>query len=218
MKLIHGSAVTCLAVGILVLAPSCATKHSSGDGPRPGSGIAEYRRVSTDAEKALSRALASLAAVSAQSNVCSPEVLRSFSGEIRQLQVDSLQIRARSLAMQARGDAYFERWQENMASVRDPKVRALVEAQRPALQESFHRIKSLSREGREALNPFLDELRQLRNALEKDPASLHSDRAQRWIESATGNGKHVEQCVLGIQQELDSMSARVTPPANSTNE
>src|SRR5262249_14884610 len=146
-----------------------------------GSGIAEYREVVGKAQNAVQAALTSLAAVGAQSNRSSLEVLTNFSAEVQRLQVGSIQMRARSEAIQARGDAYFEHWNQNLARVKDPEVRALAQQNRPRLQQSFGEIKRLTLEGREAFKPFLSELRHLRTALERDPASLSSTDAQNWI-------------------------------------
>jgi len=199
----------------LLLAAGCASKEPATPPARPGSGIAEYREVVGKAQNAVQAALTSLAAVGAQSNRSSPEVLTNFSAEVQRLQVGSIQMRARSEAIQARGDAYFEHWNQNLARVKDPEVRALAQQNRPRLQQSFGEIKRLTLEGREAFKPFLSELRHLRTALERDPASLSSTDAQNWISSAREHGQKVEQCLASIKKELDSMTAMITPPGKA---
>jgi DNA repair exonuclease SbcCD ATPase subunit len=212
------TATSFLLLATLMLGFGCASKQESTEKIRPGSRIPEYRQVTVGAEKAVEAVLASLTTVGAQSNQCPPEVLTNFSAEVRRLQVESVQVRARTEAMQARGDEYFNHWQQTLARVEDPQMRALVEKERPALQQSFGNIKSLSREGREAYQPFIASLRQVRNALEKDPASLASEPVQASIKTAQEKGGEVRERLLGMQHELDSMSALLTPPrkTNST--
>jgi hypothetical protein len=203
-----------LTLAAAVLAAGCASKdHSNQTTPsaRPGSGIAEYRQVATNAQTAVRAALTSLGTVSAQSDRCAPEVLTSFSAEVRRLQVESIQLRARSEAMQSRGDAYFDHWHERLARIQDPEVRKLAQQNRPQLQQSFAEIKRLSQDGRQAFKPFIAGLRQLRNALEHDPASLPGADTQSLITTTRENGQRVEQCLAGIERELDSMSAVITP-------
>jgi hypothetical protein len=203
-----------LALAAAVMAAGCASKdhsNSTTPSPRPGTGIAEYRQVATNAQAAVRAALASLAAVSAQSDRCAPEVLTSFSAEVRRLQVESIQLRARSEAMQSRGDAYFDHWHERLAGIQDPEVRSLAQQKRVELQQSFAEIKRLSQDGRQAFKPFISGLRQLRNALEHDPASLSGADTQSTIASTREQGQRVEQCLAGIERELDSMSAAITP-------
>jgi hypothetical protein len=202
---------------LLLLLAGCASKQTAPAQGKPGDGIAEYRQIAVDAERALGEALGALASVQAESNVCSPPVLAAFSTEVQQVQVESLQIRARSQAMQARGDAYFAHWHENLTTVADPQVRARIESRRPQLEESFRRIKALSQEGREAFQPFLADLRPLRNRLEKDPASLGTDTVQELVRRAAENGRRVQNRIAGVARELDSMRAMLFPEAQSGN-
>ncbi len=195
----------------LLLLAGCASSGSQAKKPRPRDGIAEYRQVAVDARKAMRSALNSLAAVSAEPNRCPPKVLSAFSAEMQRLQVDSLQLRARAQAMEARGDAYFDRWHENLARVKNPDVRALAETRRPDLEESFRRIKRLSQAARQAFAPFQSSMRQLRNALETDPASVSAAETRISIAAAKENGERVEQCLAAVIVELDSMRALLTP-------
>jgi len=212
-----GTATAILSAGAILLWPGCASKEKSGEKIRPGSRIPEYRQAMVRAEKPVNAVLASLATVSAQSNQCPPNVLTNFTAEVRRLQVESVQARARTEAMQTRGDEYFNHWRETLARVEDPEVRALVEKERPALQESFEKIKSLSREGRQEFQPFIGSLRQVRNALEKDPASLASDSVQGSIKTAREKGGEVRERLMGVQRELDRISALLAPPGKRSN-
>jgi hypothetical protein len=203
-----------LSVMAVLMVTGCASK-SPATSPRPGSGIAEYREVTSTAQKAVAAALEALAAVSGQSNRCPPEVLTNFSVAVQRLQVESVQIRARSQAIMARGDDYFEHWHERMAGVQDPEVRALAEKNRSQLQQNFAEIKRLSQDGREAFQPFIAALRKLRNGLENDPSSLTGGPGQDTLKSARENGERVAQSLAGIQRELDSMSSMITPKTGS---
>jgi hypothetical protein len=199
----------------LWLAAGCASHDRSQETNRPGSGIAEYRQLASAAQKSVDLALNALAMVSAQSDRCPPEVLSNFVSEVRQLQVESVQVRARSQAMQARGDAYFNDWHSNLARVEDPEIRALAEKHHAQLAQSFGRIKELSQEGHENFRPFIGALRQLRNSLEKDPASLSTAATQSSLKAAKENGQRVGHFLEGITRELDSMSSLITPPGKS---
>lgn len=199
-----------IALPIVLLTVGCVSNAPNSAKPPPGSDIAEYRKAVADAQNALGRSLTSLAAVSAQSNRCSPKVVAAFSDEFQRLEVESVQLREHFQAMQARGDAYFESWHNQMAQGQELQMRAALESQRPALQEHFQKIEALSQEGREAFAPFLAGLRNLRNSLEKDPASLGTQTTQETLASTRAYGEHVDRCLVAIGRELDSMSAILT--------
>jgi hypothetical protein len=201
-----------MALPIVFLAVGCVSNTPGSTNPPPGSDIAEYRKAVTDAQKALGRTLSSLAAVSAQSNRCPPKMVTGFSKEFQRLEEESMGLRERFQAVQARGDAYFESWQEEMERINDPQMRALVENQRPELHEHFLKIKALSQEGREAFGPFLAGLRKIRNSLEKDPASPGTQTMQETLVSTRAYGDRVARCLADIRHELDCMAAMLTPP------
>jgi hypothetical protein len=205
-----------LALVAVLLMAGCASKTAVQDVRPPGSGIAEYRQIASSAQVAVQAALKALVRVKVQTNGCSPQALAALSNQVHRLQVDSLKVRARSQALLVRGDAYFDQWHEQMARIPDSELRSLAETRKPQLQESFRKIKSLSQEGRAAFDPFLSELRQIRNLLEKDVGSVGIDNTQDRIRQAADNGNHVERCLVGITHELDAMQAMVTPLANST--
>jgi hypothetical protein len=205
------SALTLCCIAAVILGPSCASPENPSQGTRPGAGIAEYRQIAVGAEKQVQAMLLTVAAVSAQSNLCSADVLTNYSAQVQRLQIDSVQVRARSQALQARGDAYFESWHENIARVDDRKLRALAETRRPLLQQSFTEIKRLSVQARASFDPFLAELRQVRNALEKDSSSVQAAHIQELLGHAAQNGERVEAALVGIIRELDSMQTMITP-------
>jgi hypothetical protein len=208
-------AVLLLAASAMAMA-GCATGKTSSQTPKPGEGIALYRQLVKESLKSIGTTVSSLERVSAQTDRCSPRLVKAFSREVQELQAESIKVRSRSQAIQARGEAYFQNWHENLASVKDPKVRELAERHRPELQQCFTRIKAGSQRAGEAFRPFLAGLRRLQNALETDPGSVGMGSTRETIRATREHGAQVEQALLGIRQELDAMTAMVTPTKPQT--
>src|SRR5689334_3816408 len=101
----------------------CAGHEPKSTTPEFGSGVTEYKQLTEGALTAVHAALDSLNKVSAHSAPCPPDVIAEFSHQVQKLQIDSLRIRARGQAIQARGDAYFASWSESIARIKDPKIR-----------------------------------------------------------------------------------------------
>jgi hypothetical protein len=205
------SGVLLLAAVVTALA-GCATPDDASQPPRPQDGIAEYRQIVKDAHEAMGAALRSLDQVSAQTDRCPPKVLAAFSKDLERLEVESIQVRARSQAMLARGDAYFENWHENLARVENPKVRELAQQRRPEFQRSFANIKRNSDTTREAFKLFLSGLRRLQTTLEIDSASVGADATKDLIHVTKERGRQVEQGIAAVGDELKAMALMLTPP------
>jgi hypothetical protein len=206
--------VTLTVVGLAL--GGCATPEASGSSPKPGEGIARYRQLVRESGMAIAAMGSALDRVGAQTNRCPAGLVKAFSREVQRLQAESIRVRSRSQAIQARGDAYFQNWQENLASVKDPQVRALADERRPQLQDCFARIKMGSQKAGEAFRPFLAGLRKLQNALETDAGSVGAQSTRELIRSTREQGGKVEQALTGIGQELDAMTALVTPAKSGT--
>jgi hypothetical protein len=209
------SIAICMAGAVIALFTSCASKESAREPLRPGSGIAEFRQIADNATKALQTALSSQDVVAAQSNHCSPAALAAFNDAVQRLQVESLQVRARSQAILTRGDAYFEQWDETLKRVKDPEVRTLAEKNRSLLQQHFQQVKRSSEEARAIFNPFLSGLRTLRNSLESDPGCLKTQANWELLAATRDGGRQLLQKLAGIRDELGSMQALLTPTRRS---
>jgi hypothetical protein len=206
--------IICLLPFVVSLLCGCATKEPSTTVPGEQNGIIEYQQITLDAMAAVKRALQSLDQVAAQASPCPTNIVDGFADEVQSLQVDSTQVRAHAQAIQARGDAYFDNWSENLAHVKDPQVRQRAEQYHPQLQQSFSKIKLTSQEAGAAFRSFFAGLRKLRTSLEKDPGVIGSDSSKDLIRTTRTNGEQVLQLLGSIKAELETMQTMLHGTAN----
>ena len=205
----HWPALALLGAG-LVLFAGCATKSEDRNAPTPREDLAEYRQVAVDAQKVVKATLQSLDRTVARTP-CPPGAFKAFTKDVQRLEVDSFKVRARAQAIRSRGQAYFEQWQEHLASVQDPEVRKLAEQRRDRLQERFAQIRLQTQQAREAFQPFMAGLRRLRNGLGNDPAIAGTDSMKEVIRTIRNNGEKVEAGLTAILGELDAVAAILRP-------
>jgi hypothetical protein len=79
------------------------------------------------------------------------------------------------------------------------------------LEASFGKIKLGSQSARQAFQPFLAGLQQLRTALEKDPNAMAADSNKELVRTTAKNGRQVQGSLTGIQDELRHMTAMLMP-------
>jgi len=203
--------INLLAAVLAMALAGCATKDSTSRTLKPGNGIVEYHQVTTNAIKAVRSALSSLHSTSGYTNGVPTKVRSAFIKEVERLEVDSIQVRARSQAILDRGDAYFKNWHENLAHIEDPKIRDLAIEHRSELESSFGTIKATSQRARQSFQPFLDGLRKLRTIVENDPRGMADDKGRDLTRATEEHGRQVEQELSGIRDELNNMTAMLTP-------
>jgi hypothetical protein len=208
--LLHSASAVLLAFLISNLC-GCATKAPSKAVPQQQNGVTEYRQITIDAIAAVEVALQSLNRVDAQTSPCSTEVVDAFADEVQRLQIESIRVRAHAQAIQARGDAYFENWSENLARVKDPHVRELAEHFRPQLQQSFSKIKLASQDAGASFRNFFFGLRKLRTSLQTNPETIEIPSMKELIRTTRLSGEQLLQLLGSIKVELQTMTAMLTP-------
>src|SRR5580765_5200908 len=87
---------------VLGLFPGCATHPDATSAPRPGSGVYEYRQLTSESVTGVLKALGWLEQVSAQAGRCPSKIVSGFAKQVEQLQVESIRVRARGQAIRAR--------------------------------------------------------------------------------------------------------------------
>jgi hypothetical protein len=193
----------------------CATNDGTS-APRPGTGVAEYTQITKEAQKAVSATLDSLDKVSAHTNECPANLRETLARDVERLQVDSLRIRARAQAIQARGDAYFADWSETLKQIQNPGVREAAERNHPQLEQSFSRIKLASQQAGSAFKPFLSGVRQLHINLDNNPSATGSDSGSELLKTTRAHGQEVLKQLSVVTNELHEITVLLTLARNTS--
>ena len=207
-------ALPCLAAALVASAliatlPGCATRSAESHPHK--NYILEYRQMTADAAAAIRTTLQALDAVMASTNTPPQPAAERFADQVNRLEVDSIKVRARSQAMLARGDAYFEQWHHHLAHIQDPEIRAMAEQRHPQLQESFTRVKQLSAQTRDHFQPLKSDLRKIRGLLEADPNAATNPANNDLLQTTRREGSLVDQDLAALLDELDKAEALVKP-------
>jgi len=194
----------------LGLFAGCATQERTTSTSRPGSGVHEYRQLTSESATAVLTALSWLERVSAQTGRCPPKTVSGFAKQVEQLQVNSIRVRARAQAIRARGEAYFEAWTKNSNDMGAAPPRPAPE-RLPQIKESFTRIKLASQEAGESFRPFFGGLRNLRAELEADPSVIETEKARTMIRTTRERGLLVLQKLGVLEDELQALLPLLAP-------
>src|SRR3954471_23190632 len=76
--------------------------------------------------------------------------------------------------MRGNGQAYINKWQNEMDTIQDPTIKANLAQRRDAVRANFESIRNSASSARDAYDPFLSDLKQIQKALQIDqsPAAL----------------------------------------------
>lgn len=175
----------------------------------PPDDLADFQKVAVQARAAFEKASFSLDQVAASGKSCPPPVVASYKKAVADLEVISVQARAKSQAVIARGDAYFEDWEDHVEKVQSLRAQALMEERRPQLQETFNRLKDACAQTHGVFQPFLTGLREVRTVLENNPDSISTEPNQNLIHNTQLHGRDVALCVDAVRKNLDDLVSQV---------
>ncbi len=193
--------VAALALLVLGFLAACATQKPATAPPKPGTGAEEYRRLTSESAAAILEALRRLEDVDAQATRCPPQIVSAFADQVERLQVESIKVRARAKAIEARGEAYLEAWTAGGQALSEAPPPPAAERM-PQVRESFARIKLASQETGQAYRQFFADLRRLRAELETDSGAIETAKTKDLIRSSREHGWQVLQKLGVLRHEL----------------
>jgi hypothetical protein len=186
---------------------------SSGSGvARRSSGaddMAAYDQLVAESRQAAAASLAALEQVAACGTNCPPAVVTAFQRNVDDFDVGSLSVREHFHAILARGDKFFDTWEQQVAQMKEPGPRALAEQRRTQLLDSFHRIEACSSQTSGDFQRFLAGLQQLADQLDVNPGCLATPPTQALIAATETSGRQMEQDLDSAKKQLDDFRAMV---------
>jgi hypothetical protein len=199
-------------VALAAILSGCASTETAQKSPSPRQDFQTYRQLVVSAIGQVDAALRALDNLSAQANRDPRLAYEAFAKAVQRLDVDSIKMREHAQAMRARGDAYFEHWEEYLAGVNNEGERQRAAEHREELKRSFEAVHAASQQVREEFRPFLTDLQKLCAVLDEAPTLAHIDAQKSLILAADEKGDQVKQNLERILAEMNTMSALLRAP------
>jgi hypothetical protein len=200
-----------LLAGLAAIVSGCASTNTNRTEPTPLEDFYEYRQIVVEAMSQVEAAMQALDEVEVEAIRNPRKAYAAFAEAVHRLEVDSIRVRARTEAMRARGEAYFEYWEKYLSGVKDERVRKLAEEHRAELKRSFEQGQEAAEQVRGCFRPFLSDLQKLRAVLEAEPNLARIDAQKSLILAAGDKARQIKQGLDRLLAEMNSWVALLTP-------
>src|SRR5262245_37823396 len=130
-----------------------------------GKGIAEFRDEIVDVKKAVDATMASLDKIVADAAADPRKAFQQFDKSVPKIDSAAASARKRAEDMREKGKTYFDKWEKDLAEVKDADIRKLAEERKAKLQATFANIKTKMEPAREQFNSWLTNLKDLQKYL-----------------------------------------------------
>jgi hypothetical protein len=205
----HWSLVTlwslrCWSLALLLLVAGCSAPVEGPSIPKTGSGLVEYREVTRQAHGVVTDTVDSLEQLAGGAGF--DRRLARFDRAFEKLELTSVKARARAEAIIARGQNYFDEWQEQLGVATNQSTAQLETGHYQRLFDHFTRIRHSSSAVREEFRPFMASLRQFRARLDQ-PSKAPLSPVE--IDALTTRGRSVLKALDSVSEALDHAEAEL---------
>ena len=202
-------AFSTVAAGVLFTA--CASTSGYKQADKTGAGIAEFRVEVVNGKKSIDATMKSLGDIATTANTNPRKAFEQFSKDVANLESTAAKIRKRGQDMKEQGAAYFKTWEQQMAQVSNPEIRALAEQRKAKLQESFDSIRKFTEPLKAQFDPWISNLKDLQKYLSNDLTIAGVEAAKPLFVKTQGEGLEVQKSMDGLLAELNTVAATLTP-------
>ncbi len=114
-------------------------------------------------------------------------------------------------SLQANNRQYMAKWQMELETIQDEDVKAALEQRKEKVVASFEKIRSVLDDLREAYQPLLTNVMEIRKALALDLNSSGVQSLASSMNKAKGQAEIVKQKIATARQELDKLADSMSP-------
>jgi outer membrane murein-binding lipoprotein Lpp len=198
------------AVATMLLS-GCGTTAGYNQADKTGKGIAEFRESIVNGKKAIDETVQALDQIAATANSNPRKAFEQYSKSLANLESAAAEAIKRAEEMRAKGQEYFKQWEQQLAQVQNPEIRAMAQQQRAKLQSSFDSIKQYAQPLKAQFQPWLSDLRDLRTYLSNDLTTSGVDAAKSLFAKTRTEGIEVQKSMDALVAELNTVAATLTP-------
>ena len=200
-----------LSLASVVVFAGCGTTSGYKQADKTGEGIAEFREAILNGKKAIDDTMNSLSQVAASATTNPRKAFERYSKDVANLESAANDARKCSQEVKDKGKAYFAQWEKQLAEVKNPDIRALAVERKAKLQQAFDTIRQYAEPLKAQFNPWLSDLKDLRQYLANDLTIAGVDAAKPLFAKTQNEGFEVQKSMDALVSELNTVAASITP-------
>lgn len=174
--------------------------------------LEDTREQLVQAEHQVDAALISMDRLAAQPRDLK-QTYKAYASEVSKTVNEADEAEQRADEMRERWQEYITNWEQEADRIRSEQLRAGATERRQGVRDNYNRLRDVANNTRQAYDPFLRQLQDIRRALSLDLTPAGVEAAKPAMETAREAGAHLKEQIDAFIQELDSVSAaRATQP------
>ena len=135
---------------------------------------------------------------------------KAFEKSLSKLEDTADDLSKTATAMKERGQAYFAQWNEQLATIQNEDIRNRTEERRTAIEASFNELQTDYTEAKNAFEPLLANLRDIRTALKADSTMGGIEAIAPALKSADKDAGKVSKELRDLAQRFRDLGVNMS--------
>jgi septal ring factor EnvC (AmiA/AmiB activator) len=135
--------------------------------------------------------------------------LQKYEQELVNMETQAGVARDRVISMESKGMAYFQAWEDEIASISNKDIRDQAQSRYNKRVKSYNKIIKAMTEARDQLKPFMSDLNDVKKLLGSELSRESVKSASSLIRQASWHGEDVVESLKDVEGELDRVSAEL---------
>jgi chromosome segregation ATPase len=136
---------------------------------------------------------------------------RTFTSELNTLESNARQVSSEADAMKSKGAVYFDRWNQELATIQNEDIRNRSEARKNEVSANFQAIGANYAKAEAEFKPFLSDLRDVQTFLATDLTSGGIAAVKKFATKANADAVPLRETLATLAEEFKAMGVALTP-------
>ena len=135
---------------------------------------------------------------------------KAFSQNLDKLDKTAGRVRAAAAKMEENGKAYFAEWDKQIAAMQNEDIRERSTERREKVEEALADIKEDYSDARDNFQPLMNDLKDIRTALEADLTMDGIDSIKKTVKKASSNAEDVKEPLQDLADAFREVGIRLS--------
>lgn len=215
-QLIRQSTVTvCSLVAVVVLATGCASTTGTERAASAAGSLDSLVAALKGVDGGIDQALQALDALVSKPGDDVKAQFEAYKTSVTALEGQAKTVSGQAAAVKARGEEYFNAWQESSAELTSDEAREHSEARRTELGEAYGDVRERALQLSQEFQPFLKTLQDLQGFLALDLTASGFQSVSDTVTSARAAGASLKEQIAALVPDLEKVQKLLSPTAGT---
>jgi hypothetical protein len=194
----------------LALLASACQSSSSGKGEATGKNVT---KAADEIQLGITQLDATVAALTSLVTQPGPDLgpqFKTFSKSLDQLESTAKKVRDAAASMDAKGKAYFTEWDAQIAAIQNEDIRERSADRRKAVEAGFKDIQGDYGEARDDFQPLMNDLKDIRMALEADLTMSGIEVVKKSVKKVNGQAEDVKETLQDLADRFRKLGVSLS--------